>query len=136
MDGKLLIFYGWIVLGIYFLWLFIKLAIPKIKEVHAMNDNYAWFKESTITHKVSELLIWVPSFFLILFSFYRPTSFLLNFLDYTEEIMFIGGIIGLYSIIDAVKKGHWWAYPFILIALMGIFAGWLGRNMFIPMLTY
>ncbi len=119
-------FYGWILFGISMLLLFIKLAIPKIQEVRAMDSTKAWFTESSITHKVAELFIWIPFYFIILWCINGYTDSALKLVDWSEEWMLLGGILGFYSFIDARKK-YWWAYPFLLICLWGVFGGWLGR---------
>lgn len=131
MELRAVMYYAWMAFGLFFLWSFIKLAIPKIKEVHQMNDWKKWFTESTITHKVAELCIWVPSFFIILWTFYESKINILSLIDYTEEIMIIGGLLGFYSFFDARTK-YWWAYPFLVISLWGIFGGRLARNFILP----
>ncbi len=132
MELRAVMYYAWIALGVFFLWSFVKLAIPKIKEVKAMKDWKKWFTESSITHKVAELFIWIPSFFIILWTFYESKNEILQLIDYTDELMIIGGVLAFYSFFDARNK-YWWAYPFLIIGLWGIFGGWLARNFLIPL---
>lgn len=126
MQTNDIYYYLWVLFGLSMLWLFIKLAIPKIKEVRAMDSTKAWFTESSITHKVAELFIWIPSYFIILWCLGGHSESALNLLDWTDEWMIFGGVMGFYSFFDARTK-YWWAYPFLLICLWGIFGGPLGR---------
>ena len=135
MEQREVMYYTWIAIGVLFLWSFVKLAIPKIKEVRQQEDWKKWFTESIITHKVAELCIWVPSFFIILWAFYESKNSMLSLIDHTDEIMMFGGILGFYSFFDARKK-YWWAYPFLIICLWGIFGGWLARNYILPFATH
>jgi len=131
MELRAVMYYAWIVLGLFFAWSFIKLAIPKIREVREQKDWKKWFTESSITHKVAELFIWIPSFFIVLLAFYEPKKSVELLIDYTDELMILGGVLGFYSFFDARKK-YWWAYPFLIICLWGIFGGWLARHYILP----
>lgn len=124
-------FWIWSLFGIFALFTFVKMAIPKIKEVHAVGKRTTWFVDSRITHKVAELFIWIPFFFIILFSCYKPADAILPFVDKTEAIMIIGGVLAGYSFFDARGK-YWWANVIWLLALWGIFGGWLARNVVLP----
>ena len=134
MELKLIFFYCWSVFGVIALGLFIKMAIPKVKEAMAKKDSSVWWKDSVLTHKVAELLIWIPFYFVILWSLYEPPTEVQSFVDRTDWVMIIGGLIAFYSFFDARKK-YWWAYPILILALWGILGPWLSLNYVLPILS-
>jgi len=126
------IFYWfWLTFGIAALMLFIKMAIPKIKEVHALGKKRLWFWDSRITHKVAELFVWVPFFLIILFATYWKKEELLEFVDAVDELMLFGGFLAAYSFFEARGK-YWWAYVIWFLALWGIFGGYMAREWIVP----
>ena len=128
---RTILFWLWLTFGIFSLYTFIKLAIPKIKEVHAIGKKRAWFLDSRITHKVAELMIWIPFFFIILWTINYPAGTILYFIDYTEPIMVAGGILAGYSYFDAKGK-YWWAHAMWLLMIWGIFGAWMAKNWVLP----
>jgi len=128
---RTILFWLWLFFGLFALYTFVKLAIPKIKEVHSIGKKRAWFLDSRITHKVAELLIWIPFFFIILWTIKYPAGTILYFIDYTEGIMAFGGLLAGYSYFDARGK-YWWANVIWLLFIWGIFGGWLARNWVLP----
>lgn len=134
MDGKSIFFYSWIIFGIAMALLFIKLAIPKIKDVRALNDPWAWITDSRMSHKLAELMIWIPFYFIILWSLYEATGEVAQFIDKTEWLMIIGGILAAYSFFDARGK-YWWAYAMWGMMIWGLFGPWFGRTYVLPYLS-
>lgn len=122
-----ILFWIWILFGLWALYTFVKMAIPKVKEVYALGKKRAWFLDSRITHKVAELLIWIPFHIIILWTIKYPAQAILPFIDHTEEIMVFGGILAGYSFFDARGK-YWWAWAIWLLFLWGVFGGWMARN--------
>lgn len=128
---RTILFWVWLTFGVISLYTFIKMAIPKIKEVHAIGKKRAWFLDSRITHKAAELLVWIPFFIIILWTIKYPAATILPFIDSTEEIMTIGGIMAGYSYFDAKGK-YWWANAIWLLFLWGVFGAWMARNWVLP----
>ncbi|NNE28768.1 MAG: hypothetical protein HKN16_03990 [Saprospiraceae bacterium] len=126
-----ILFWVWVAFGIWACYQFIVMAIPKVEEVHKLGKKRAWLLDSRISHKMAELLIWIPFYFIVLWVINHPEQEVLPLIEGSEMFMVAGGLLAAFSWFDAKGK-YWWANVIWLLAAWGIFGGWIARNWILP----
>lgn len=128
---KKLGFYHWVKMGFVGLFIFMLTCIRPIREIGFSSGFQPFLYDGTMQHKVGELFLWIPFFYIGLSTFNLDRTALLQLIERCRWPMFLGGLLNLISWFSL--KGVVWWHPFCwVIFLWGVFAVPLCKHLFLP----
>ena len=124
-------YYFWLGLGVLSLFIFALTCIRPIRAIGFSNGILPFLLDGKIQHKIGELLLWIPFFYIGLSTFDLNRSELLQLIDRYRWPMFFGGLLNLISWFS-LKDQAWW-HPFCwFIFFWGLFAVPVCKRLFLP----
>jgi len=121
----------WLSLGALALVLFFLTCIRHLRRLGISDGLQPYVFDGTIQHKVGELFLWIPFYFIGLATFHKTKSELEQMIYRFAPLMFLGGVLNLISWFSLKSVVIW--HPFCWVVFFwGLFAVPLCKWLFLP----
>ncbi|MEM8906315.1 MAG: hypothetical protein AAGD05_00600 [Bacteroidota bacterium] len=121
----------WLILGGLALFAFLLTCIRPIRALGFSNGWLPFLLDGTLQHKLGEVLLWIPFYYIGLSTFHQTQSDLLQRILSFRWSMLLGGILNLIAW-WSLRHDVWWHLFCWVIFFWGLFAVPLCKRLFLP----